>query len=547
MDGRHHSSEGPAAPRRSVRADLEPPDRRVGGKRADAGTPSPGRRPGALADVRQLQNCLNDLVSVLALPAMWRHQEPPVILRILIDALVGMLRLDFAYGWLKTEVNGAPLDIVRVAGRYRQDQGERDVRRLFTPWLECRTVMTNAVLPNPLGQGTVSIAPYALGVGQEMGIVVVASDRADFPTETESLLTSVAVNLAVVELQRSEIAAARTRADESERARDDLLAENIYLRGELETERNWDEVVGRSEALRRVLALVEQVAPTPACVLIQGETGTGKELIARAIHRFSGRRDRPFVKLNCAAIPTGLLESELFGHEKGAFTSAVGQKVGRFEIANRGTIFLDEVGEIPLELQAKLLRVLQEQEFERLGGTHTIRVDVRLVAASNRDLAQMVEDRQFRSDLYYRLCVFPIKMPPLRDRTEDIPLLVRHFTKRYARQFGKPITSVPSRVMTALCEYAWPGNVREMENLIARSVILSSGPFLAVALGELKSRADTPLPAPTLEDLERTHILDALTQSRWVLSGPSGAAARLGLKRTSLQYKMQKLGISRPR
>jgi formate hydrogenlyase transcriptional activator len=510
-------------------------------------TQSPRLLTGALADVRQLQNCLNDLVSVLALPPMWRNQEPPEVLRILTDALVGMLRLDFAYGWLNTQTSAAPLEVVRVAERYHSLQGEQQVCHLLKQSLERSTFMTNAIVPNPLGQGTVSIAPFSLGVGETMGTVVAASERSDFPTETESLLLSVAVNLAVVELQRSEIAAVRTRADESERAREDLRAENIYLRGELETERNWDEVVGRSEALKRVLALVEQVAPTPACVLIQGETGTGKELIARAIHKFSGRRERPFVKLNCAAIPTGLLESELFGHEKGAFTGAIAQKVGRFEIANRGTIFLDEVGEIPLELQAKLLRVLQEQEFERLGGTRTIRVDVRLVAASNRDLVQMVEDRQFRSDLYYRLCVFPINMPPLRERAEDIPLLVRHFAKRYAGQFGKPITSVPSKVMTALCEYAWPGNVREMENLIERSVILSKGAFLDVPLGELRSRADKPASAQTLEDLERKHILDVLTASRWVLSGPSGAAARLGMKRTSLQYKMQKLGISRPR
>jgi len=286
-------------------------------------------------------------------------------------------------------------------------------------------------------------------------------------------------------------------------------------------------------------------------VLITGETGTGKELIARAIHQLSPRRERTFVKLNCAAIPTGLLESELFGHEKGAFTGAIAQKVGRFELAHLGTLFLDEVGDIPPELQPKLLRVLQEQEFERLGSARTIRVNVRLVAATNRDLTQMVADDQFRNDLYYRLNVFPVVLPPLRERSDDIPRLVRHFTQKFARRMGRLIESIPTETMTALTQYAWPGNIRELENVIERAVILSSGPTLHIPLGDLKS-AVAPVSAPdgavvALADAERQHILHTLRETKWTLGGPNGAAARLAMKRTTLQSKMKKLGISRPR
>jgi formate hydrogenlyase transcriptional activator len=278
-----------------------------------------------------------------------------------------------------------------------------------------------------------------------------------------------------------------------------------------------------------------------------GETGSGKELVARALHNLSDRRERTFVKLNCAAIPTGLLESELFGHEKGAFTGAIATKMGRFEMADRGTIFLDEVGEIPLDLQVKLLRVLQEQEFERLGSTRTIRVDVRVIAATNRDLGRMVEEQEFRGDLYYRLKVFPITVPPLRERTEDIPLLVRHFTQKFAQRMKKRIESIPSEAMKALQHYPWPGNVRELENFVERSVILSRDSVLHVPLTELKTRPeDLTTSAETLEAAEREHILRILKETRWVIAGPSGAAARLGMKRTTLQSKMQRLGITRP-
>ena len=334
---------------------------------------------------------------------------------------------------------------------------------------------------------------------------------------------------------------------DQEQMTQELRREKLYLEDEIRTEYNFEEIIGESAALKRILKQVETVAPTDSAVLIQGETGTGKELIARAIHNLSKRRERTFVKINCAAIPTGLLESELFGHERGAFTGAIAQRVGRFELAHQGTLFLDEIGDVPLELQSKLLRVLQEQEFERLGSTRTIRVDIRLVAATNRDLAQLVADKQFRSDLYYRLNVFPVVAPPLRDRPEDVPLLVRYFAQKYARRMNKRIETIPAETMGALSKYPWPGNIRELENLIERSVILSQGPDLRVPLTELTK---TPASASsngvaTLEAAEREHILRVLRETNWVIGGPSGAAARLGMKRTTLQSKMRKLGISR--
>jgi formate hydrogenlyase transcriptional activator len=325
-----------------------------------------------------------------------------------------------------------------------------------------------------------------------------------------------------------------------------LAEEKLYLEDEIRSEFNFEEIVGESPALLRVLKELETVAPTESTVLIHGETGTGKELIARAIHNLSERRDRTFVKVNCAAIPLGLLESELFGHERGAFTGALAQKIGRFEFADGGTLFLDEVGDIPLELQPKLLRVLQEQEFEHLGGTRTIHVDVRLVAATNRDLTQMVADRQFRSDLFYRLNVFPLQMPPLRQRHEDVPLLVRYFAQKYARRMNKQIESIPAETMNHLANYHWPGNIRELENLIERAVILSKGSVLEVPLGEM-SQVEQPSPiARTIREAERDLIVRTLQETRWILSGPKGAASRLGMKRTTLQSRMRKLGIRRP-
>jgi PAS domain S-box-containing protein len=312
---------------------------------------------------------------------------------------------------------------------------------------------------------------------------------------------------------------------------------------------DFGEIVHRSVVVRRILAQVETVASTDATVLILGETGTGKELLARAIHRLSARRERPFVKLNCAAIPGGLLESELFGHEKGAFTGAVSQKIGRMELANRSTLFLDEVGDISLELQPKLLRALQEREFERLGSTRTIAVDMRLIAATNQNLEDMVKARQFRSDLYYRLKVFPITIPALRDRPEDIPLLVEHFARKHAKRMGKRIEIIPPGTMEALTRWHWPGNVRELENFIERAVILSQGPALNIPEEEIRTAARSSEPGPaapaTLEDAERETIICALRRTGGVIGGPNGAAAQLGLKRTTLNFKMRKLGITR--
>jgi formate hydrogenlyase transcriptional activator len=350
--------------------------------------------------------------------------------------------------------------------------------------------------------------------------------------------------------------------------KDKLAEEKLYLEEEIRSEFNFEEIIGDSPALKRALAQVELVALAGTAVLITGETGTGKELIARAIHNHSPRRERTFVKVNCAAIPSGLLESELFGHERGAFTGALTQKIGRFELADRGTLFLDEVGDLPLELQPKLLRVLQEQEFERLGGTRTQHVDVRIVAATNGDLARLVAERAFRSDLYYRLNVFPIHIPALRERREDVPLLVRYFVQKFSRRLNKAVAYVPAEAMEALANYSWPGNVRELENFIERAVLLSPGKELRVPISELKnstpgdtsesaasalssvlttnSVGSAPAAISTLEEAERQHILRALRQTEWRISGPKGAALLLGMKRTTLQARMRKLNIRRP-
>jgi formate hydrogenlyase transcriptional activator len=325
--------------------------------------------------------------------------------------------------------------------------------------------------------------------------------------------------------------------------KDRLAQEKLYLEEELRGEMDFAGIVGQSSGLRHVLSLVETVAPSDSTVLLLGETGTGKELIARAIHDRSRRKDRTLVKLNCAAIPTGLLESELFGHERGAFTGAISQKIGRLELANQGTLFLDEVGDIPTDIQPKLLRALQEREFERLGSTRTQKVDVRLVAATNRDLERMIENREFRSDLYYRLNVFPIRIPPLRERPEDIPLLVRYFTQKYARRMEKQVESIPAAAMKKLASWHWPGNIRELENFIERSVILTHGPSLRVPVAELVNHSNGPVPSNTNDGGEREKILRVLKETKGRVAGADGAAARMGIKRTTLISRMKKLGI----
>jgi len=392
--------------------------------------------------------------------------------------------------------------------------------------------------------------------GRTFGTLNLASRRADaFSASDVELLQQVAAQIAIA----VENALAFREID---KLKDKLAVEKLYLEEEIRNELNFEEIIGDSASLKRALSQVELVAPAATTVLILGETGTGKELIARAIHNLSPSRERTFVKVNCAAIPSGLLESELFGHERGAFTGALNQKIGRFELADHGTLFLDEVGDIPLELQPKLLRVLQEHEFERLGSNRTQRVDVRVVAATNQDLSKLVAERTFRSDLFYRLNVFPIHIPALRERREDIPLLVRYFVQKFSRRLNKAVEYIPAEAMDALSNYSWPGNVRELENLIERAVLLSPGKELRIPIAELKSAAVTSpgvsssaslisssssaSPISTLEEAERQHILRALRQTEWRVAGPKGAAALLGMKRTTLQARMRKLGIRRP-
>jgi formate hydrogenlyase transcriptional activator len=379
---------------------------------------------------------------------------------------------------------------------------------------------------------------------RSLGVLAVSSLRENaFTEEDAELLGQIAKQVAIAvenALAFREIDALKNKLEE----------EKLYLEEEIRTGYNFEEIIGSSSVLKRVLQEVETVAATDSTVLIYGETGTGKELIARAIHNLSPRRERTLVKVNCGAIPTGLLESEMFGHERGAFTGAIERRVGRFELANRGTIFLDEVEDIPLELQPKLLRVLQEQEFERLGSSRTTRVDVRVVAATNSDLGQMVSEKKFRSDLFYRFNVFPITLPPLRERPDDIPLLVNFFANKFAQTMKKPIERIPSDTMAALTGYNWPGNIRELQNLIERAVILTRGSVLEVPLGELKQSARAAVDnnnSSTLEAVEREHILRILKDANWVIAGATGAAARLGLNRTTLNNRMRKLGITRPR
>jgi formate hydrogenlyase transcriptional activator len=380
--------------------------------------------------------------------------------------------------------------------------------------------------------------------GQALGVLNVGSSKPGAFTDNDAQLLSQVANQLAIAIENA------LAYREIDSLKNKLEEEKLYLEEEISNQFNFREIIGNSSSLKRALQDAQTVAPTDSSVLIFGETGTGKELIARAIHNLSARKDHTLVKVNCAAIPTGLLESEMFGHEKGAFTGAIEQRKGRFELAHRGTLFLDEVEDIPLDLQPKLLRVLQEQEFERLGSSRTITVDVRVVAATNADLAELVAEKKFRSDLYYRLNVFPITLPPLRERTEDIPLLVHFFAQKFAQRMKKPIERIPSETVTALTRYSWPGNIRELQNLIERAVILSRGNVLDVPLAELKQNGKTTSEqngTHALEAVEREHILRVLRETNWVIGGVAGAAARLGLPRTTLNNKMQKLGISRPR
>ena len=473
----------------------------------------------------------------------------------LLDPVTGLLKiyaLDFPghQGFLKPEVivprDASPAGRALSEGRPMVAQGAEldEYKSEVVQLLRAEGLQTICCIP-------------LMNRGRTFGTLNLASKRTDvFSASVVELVQQVAAQVAIAvenALAFKEIDALKNK----------LADEKLYLEEEIRTELNFEEIIGESAALKRALAQVELVAPAGTTALILGETGRGKELIARAIHDLGPRRERTVVKINCAAIPSGLLESELVGHERGAFTGAVNQKIGRFELADRGTLFLDEVGDIPLELQPKLLRVLQEQEFERLGSNRTQRVDVRVVAATNGDLARLVAERAFRSDLYYRLNVFPIQIPALRERREDIPLLVRYFVQKFSRRLNKAVEYVPADVMDALTNYNWPGNIRELENLLERAVLLSPGKELRVPLSEIRAASGTMDIAPgssvslsamlptgpgisTLEEAERQHILRALRQTEWRIAGTKGAAALLGMKRTTLQARMRKLGLRRP-
>jgi formate hydrogenlyase transcriptional activator len=475
------------------------------------------------------------------------------VLREVTDRTRWLLRSDFAVlGLLDTESGRFHVNALNLPDDAPRDEkaldalaaalGERvlDTGKPWTgtPGEVARVDATTASLWETAGLERICVLPL-MSRGQAVGMLAVGrredmaytADETDFLVQVSGQLAAAIQSLVL----RGELQRLKRRFEE----------ERVYPENEVRSELKFPEIVGKSAVLQHVLRQIEVVAPTDSGVLIQGETGTGKELIARAIHNLSARRDMPFIKVNCAAIPSGLLESELFGHEKGAFTGAVMRKAGRFELADKGTLFLDEVGDIPLELQPKLLRVLQEHEFERLGSTRTQQVDVRVIAATHRDLKQMVEEGQFRSDLYYRLHVFPLSAPALRERREDIPLLVRHYVDKCAKRMNRRIETIPSPAMEVFTSYAWPGNVRELQNFIERAVILSPTSILRAPLAELKDALqESNSRLSTLEQAEREHVLRALRETNWVIAGPNGAAARLGMKRTTLAYRIRKLKIS---
>jgi len=449
----------------------------------------------------------------------------------------GFLQEDFAY-WMEGTPSGTAMRTMKPL----------TLQSPFTGWLDYPIVQI------AVREGLKSICCLPLiSRNRAIGVLVLGRLRDDAFRQADISFLSQIANQIALAVENALV------YREIRELKEQLSKEKLYLEDEIRTEMNFAQIIGNSASLRRVLKGVGTVAPTDSTVLIYGETGTGKELIARAIHDLSPRSSKSFVKLNCAAIPTGLLESELFGHEKGAFTGAIAQRIGRFEVANGGTIFLDEIGEIPLELQTKLLRVLQEREFERLGSSRTLRTDARLIAATNRDLETMVSEQKFRSDLFFRLNVFPVHVPPLRERQGDIPLLVRHFTQQFSRRMKKAMETIPSATMDALCRYHWPGNIRELQNVIERAVIVSVGPALSVDVGDLKfpkvSHPEERAAAPNsttngalhsvLEETERQQILKALAQSNWIVAGPNGAAALLGINRSTLQVRIRKLGISR--
>lgn len=657
-------------------------------------------------EIKDLKACLNDLITVLALPAIWSIHEPSQIVSTLLEALVGMLRLDFAYVRLGDSFGrGGPIEMVRVIQPQPLALRPQEIGHALAPWLRDGLHASPIVVPNPIGEGEISISAFRLGVQDELGILVAGSRRADFATEVERLVLRVTANQAAIALQEARLlseqrrvaeelderVAQRTqdlaatneelkkeiaerkrveeklRQDEKElrritdaipqaigvlapdgtalhanqvvldytgltvedlktddfrkrlfhpddlervretrrhaleygdpfelelrvrrkdgqyrwflfrhnplrddegriirwyatgidieerkQAEESIRNENMALREEIDGASMFEEIVGSSEALRKVLRQVAKVAPVDSTVLILGETGTGKELIARAIHKRSNRSSRAFIRVNCAAIPSSLIASELFGHEKGAFTGALQRRLGRFESANGGTIFLDEIGELPAETQIALLRVLQEREIERVGGSQPIPVDVRVVAATNRDLNAAVSAGSFRQDLFYRLNVFPVQLPSLRERVDDIPLLVEYLIERYAKKAGKKIRQIRKQTLEVFQAYDWPGNIRELQNVIERAVVLCDGETFSVDETWLKREQDrqtgpaVPL-AASIAEREKEMIEAALAQSHGRVSGSTGAAVRLGIPRQTLESKIKSLGIDKRR
>ncbi len=537
--------------------------------------------------VLRLERGLNDLASILSLPAMWAGRDAGQVARTLLEVLVRLLHLDFAYIRLEEPREQCPAEWVQLGAGSEMDLDAYALGRALQPYVD-----RSATLPpvaNIRGVGQVSIAAFHLGLSGDIGVCVAGTQRFDFPTDLERLLLQVATNQASIALQAASHLRERQHAheeleqrvaertveltslnqalrhevdqrkgaeetlkhalEEIQRLKTRLQHENIALREEIEKTSMFEEVIGVSPALRSVLSLVSKVAPTDSTVLITGETGTGKELVARAIHKNSPRSARAFVSVNCAAIPSSLIASELFGHEKGAFTGASQRRLGRFELAEGGTIFLDEVGELPAETQVALLRVLQEHEFERVGGNRTIRTDVRVIAATNRNLDAAIADHTFRPDLYYRLNVFPLAVPALRERQEDVPLLIDYFIHRYAQRAGKNIRGMTRTAVDLLQSYAWPGNIRELQNVVERAVIVSDSDVLSVDprwfARSVEPTAPHDPPFHTLATHERHVIEAALRDSKARVSGPFGAAARLGVPATTLESKIKALGIDK--
>jgi formate hydrogenlyase transcriptional activator len=505
----------------------------------------------ALQQERDRLEVLFDITNTLVSKLSWND-----LLASISEQLDKVVSHDIAVLTVPDKATGEQVLLgLRVAGEFNLAEGKKSASPEGLPTAEAlrtgKPVVMNEIdferFPSPLyragaesGFRTGCSIPLITGNGT-CGVLDVGR-RGDVPFRDDEVRLLVQVGRQIAIALENSLA-----YNELTTIKERLATEKLYLEGEILSDHNFGNMIGDSPAFQSVLKSIQIVAPTDATVLIMGETGTGKELVARALHDLSGRRERSFIKVNCAAIPSGLLESELFGHEKGSFTSAVAQKIGRFELADHGTLFLDEVGEIPLELQSKLLRAIQEQEFERLGGNKTIRADIRFVAATNRDLKQMVDEGKFRGDLYYRLHVFPLTVPALRERRDDIPPLVRHFTQKYAQRLKRNITAIPSAALEALTAYDWPGNIRELQNVIERSVILTAGEELNVAIPELAGTSfvqSLPIPKASASD-GRDAILRALKESGGVISGPGGAASRLGLKRTTLQSRMKKLHVGR--